>query len=592
MKTKIQSSLKAMFKLAIMALIVMTYSCSKETAQELKETQGAEKAISENTTNEINYVLETFIQGSPISGANGIDIGPEGNLYIASVTGQEIVVMKENDGEIIDRIGPERGVLGPDDLVFGPDGTLYWTDILTGFVGRMTADGQQLGYQFVAPGVNPIGFSPDGRLFVALDFLGDGLYELDPNLVEPPRPIVVATEDNPFPLGFLNAFDFCSDGRLYGPLFALGYVISVNVDADNPVTSDPFNDPDLDLQIVATGFKNPAAAKFGPDGLLYVLDQTGEVFKVNVETGEKTLFITCQPGLDNLVFCADGAFYMTNADYGWVDEIQPSGESRNISRGGLIAPQGLAVLPGTNGQDALYEADLFNLRQFNTQSGEEENIYKGFLVPEGPESLILPMNISTDGNNLVVSSWFSGGVQVWNPQDGVIEAYPAFPVPMDALRFKDDIIVSDAGLGGSGLYWASSAEEIALAGITVGSLGGLATDGETVWAADWVTGNILQIGFDGKTPTNIEVIAGLQNPEGLALDETGGLLVVEWGAARLSRIDLLTGERTTIAEGLELGTAGLGAPPGWSFDGVTIGSSGDIYVSGAGANVIYRVTQE
>lgn len=592
MKTKIHCSSKAIFKTALLALLVMTYSCSKETAQELKETQNTEKAISENTTDEINYVLETFIEGSPISGANGIDVGPEGNLYIASVNGQEIIVMKENDGEIIDRIGPERGVLSPDDLVFGPDGTLYWTDLLTGYVGRMTSDGQQLGYQFVAPGVNPIGFSPDGRLFVALDFLGDGLYELDPNLVEPPRPMVVATEDNPFPLGFLNAFDFCADGRLYGPLFALGYIISVNVDPDNPVTSDPFNDPDLDLKIIATGFKNPAAAKFGPDGLLYVLDQTGEVFKINVESGEKTLFITCQPGLDNLVFCADGAFYMTNADHGWVDEVQPSGESRNISRGGLIAPQGLAVLPGTNDQDALYEADLFNLRQFNTQSGEQENIYKGFLVPEGPESMILPMNISADGNNLVVSSWFSGGVQVWNPQDGVIEAYPAFPVPIDALRFKDDIIVSDLGLGGSGLYWASSAEEIPLAGITVGALGGLATDGETLWVADWVTGNILQISFDGKTPTNIDVISGLQNPEGLALDESDGLLVVEWGVARLSRIDLSTGERTTIAEGLELGKAGLGAPPMWAFDGVTVGSSGDIYVSGAGSNVIYRVTQE
>ncbi|MEP0134410.1 MAG: hypothetical protein ABJJ25_12895 [Eudoraea sp.] len=47
-----------------------------------------------------------------------------------------------------------------------------------------------------------------------------------------------------------------------------------------------------------------------------------------------------------------------------------------------------------------------------------------------------------------------------------------------------------------------------------------------------------------------------------------------------------------VPEGLELGNPGLGAPPMWSFDGVTLGSSVDIYVSGAGANVIYRVTQE
>ncbi len=590
MKTKIQSSLKAMFKLAMLALIVMAFSCSPETLQEPKENLDA-NAKSENTNNAVNYVLETLVEGAAVSGTNGIDIGPEGNLYVASFVGQEIVVMNRNDGQIIERIGTESGVLSPDDLVFGPDGTLYWTDILTGFVGRMTPDGQQLGYQFVAPGVNPITFSPDGRLFVALDFLGDGLYELDPNLIEPPRPMVVATEENPFPLGFFNAFDFCADGRLYGPLFALGYVISVNVDPDNPVTSDPFNDPNLDLRIVASGFKNPAAAKFGPDGLLYVLDQTGEVFKVNIETGEKTLFINCEPGLDNLVFCADGVFYLTNADHGWVDEIQPDGQSRNISRGGLIAPQGLAVLAGPNNEDVVFEADLYRLRQFNGSSGEQENNYKGFLVPEGPESLILPMNLSRDGNNLVVSSWFSGAVQVWDPlANHVLESY-AMGAPVDAVRFKDDIVVSDIGLGG--VVWASDNSMILpIDNINVFAPGGLATDGETLWVADWGTGIIWQISFEGNTPTPVPVVFELSFPEGLVYEEDGSLLVVETGASRLSRIDLSTGAVTTIVDGLELsGPALEGYPPTWFFDGVDIGPSGDIYVSGAGANVIYRVSQ-
>ena len=34
--------------------------------------------------------------------------------------------------------------------------------------------------QMVAPGVNPIAVAADGRVFVALAFLGDALYELDP----------------------------------------------------------------------------------------------------------------------------------------------------------------------------------------------------------------------------------------------------------------------------------------------------------------------------------------------------------------------------------------------------------------------------
>ena len=56
----------------------------------------------------------------------------------------------------------------------------------TGNVGMLRPDGS-FRTQFVGPGVNPIELSDDGRLFVARDFLGDGLYELDPDLIAPPR---------------------------------------------------------------------------------------------------------------------------------------------------------------------------------------------------------------------------------------------------------------------------------------------------------------------------------------------------------------------------------------------------------------------
>ena len=151
------------------------------------------------------------MRGAAIHGANGIMFDDHDQLHIASVAGREILVMEPNTGKLIARLGPELGVEGPDDLAFGPDGSLYWTSILTGVVGRLTPDGV-FSSQFVAPGVNPITFSDDGRLFVALDFLGDGLYELDPALVNPPRPIVVASAENPMPLGFLNGMDWGPDG--------------------------------------------------------------------------------------------------------------------------------------------------------------------------------------------------------------------------------------------------------------------------------------------------------------------------------------------------------------------------------------------
>jgi len=84
------------------------------------------------------------------------------------------------------------------------------------------------------------------------------------------------------------------------------------------------------------------------------------------------------------------------------------------------------------------------------------------------------------------------------------------------------------------------------------------------------------------------------NPEGLAWDKEGGLLVVESGASRLSRIDLATGAVSKIADGLKLSAPGIdleGYPPTWAFDGVAVGQSGDIYVSGGGKNVIYRISK-
>ncbi|TFV93623.1 hypothetical protein E4S40_15380 [Algoriphagus kandeliae] len=533
-------------------------------------------------------LVKEIATGSPLKGANGINFGPDGNLYIGTVNSQEIIVMNSQNGKILNRLGPNEGVTTPDDLAFGPDGSLYWTDIFTGFVKRRTPDGV-VTEQFVAPGVNPITFSEDGRLFVGLCFLGDGLYELDPDFNDPPRPIIVAAEENFFfPLAFLNAFDFGPDGKLYGPQFAGGKVIRVNVGGPGtPPSTKPFEDGTA--EIVSEGFTVPVAAKFDSKGVLHVLDQsTGEVFKVNTETGEKTLLVKIQTGLDNLAFDSEGSLFISNADFGSIVEILPSGQPRTVSGGGMIGPMGLAVLPRANKQDALFVADLFRLRQFNGLNGKEEMMYKGDLLGN-PDNLTTPFTLSADGENLIVSSWFAGVVQVWNPQtDKVLQIFEIPSVPVDAIRFKDDIAVSALLVGN--VVRASDQSPI-FPGGTLIVPSGLATDGETLWAADFATGTIWQLG-----PDNIPVTlaTGFKGPEGLAWDKEGGLLVVESEASRLSRVDLVTGVVTTVADGLKLSAAPINldnlVTPSYWFDGVAVGQSGDIYVSGGGKNVIYRIS--
>ena len=600
--------MKTIIKLALVAVFLFTYSCSPEpeiSSENLQATDG--KSRVKNNIKSGNALLKTLVKGALIKGTNGLDVGPDGNLYIASVNGQEIVVMNKNNGKILNSFGPANGVLGPDDLVFNPDGTeIYYTDLITGFVGRISPDGTLLGYQEVAPGVNPVRFSKpnpndpesEPRLFVALDFLGDGLYELDPDFTfgAPPPPALIECPTG-FCIGFFNSFDTrWEDDRLilYGPLFAANLIVAIDVTDITETKSfntidEFFMDPSTRIVAGLDGsLSNPAAAKFGPDGMLYVLDQKGKLYKVNADgLDDKTLFTTLPPGLDNMTFDEDGSLYMTNADEGWVAEILPSGQPRYISPGGMILPQGLAVMPGSNNQDVLYEADLFRLRKFNGTNGRQEDIYKGFLVND-PETLslpILPMNISAAGDKLVVSSWFSAGVQLWDLQTNpatVLETY-LMPLPIDAVQIDNEIIVSDFALGG--VVYASSGASIK----KLGAASGLATDGETLWAADQASGDIWEIEFDNGSTTETLVATGLAGPEGLALDNEGRLLVVEALASRLSRIDLATGEVTLIVEGLELYGPGLGTPPTWGFDGVAVGQRGDIYISGTLNNVIHKI---
>ena len=526
------------------------------------------------------FVLREITSGSPIHGANGLYFDAQDNLYIASFAGKEILVMNPRNGKIVNRLGAEAGVVTPDDLTFGPDGSLYWTDLAIGEVGRLTPDGA-VTKQFVAPGVNPITFSEDGRLFVALDFLGDGLYELDPELIDPPRPIIVASETNPFPLGFLNGFDFGPDGRLYGPLFAAGMVISIDVDScDN--TSDPW--VECDIGVVAGGFTVPAAAKFDALGRLHVVDQAGTVFRVDTVTGETTAFISgFPPALDNLAFDSKGNLYLSNANEGSIVRILPSGQARTLSPGGMIAPGGVAVLQQPDGRESVFVADLWTLREFDGTTGLQQSAAAAHLVGPG---LAPPLTVSADGDHLVTTSWFSNVVQVWDPGSGqVVEQY-TMPVPLNAIRFQDDLVVADVGMGA---VVRAGTGEVIQSGLFVPS--GLAASGDTLWVADWATGLVWQVDFDGEALLPpVPVASGLANPEGLALDLDGSLLVVEAGAGRLSRIDLISEEVSVVAEGLELGMSGIpGMPPTWTFNGVAVGSSGAIYVSGDVSNVLYRI---
>ena len=99
-------------------------------------------------------------------------------------------------------------------------------------------------------------------------FFDNGVFELDPKGLNPPRVIFEEFDD----YCGLNGMGWGPDGRLYGPRWFNNEVVSVDVDTG-------------DLRVEAIGLNVPAAVKFNSMGELFILD-TGAAQVIKVEEGE------------------------------------------------------------------------------------------------------------------------------------------------------------------------------------------------------------------------------------------------------------------------------------------------------------------
>jgi sugar lactone lactonase YvrE len=505
--------------------------------------------------------MTILARGAPLSGANGAMFGPDGLLYVASVGGTEIAAIDSETGEIRRRYTQAQGVDGPDDLAFGPDGSLYWTSLFSGVVGRLSPDGVNTG-QMVAPGVNPITFSDDGRLFVALDFFGEGLYELDPGFRRPPRLLVKE-------LGFLNAMDFGPDGLLYGPICTQGRIVCIDVNAQ-PATVTTVID-DLSIAI---------AVKFDSQGRLHAVDSgTGKVWRIDVTNGRKELVAQLQPGLDNLAFDRADRLFVTHAGTGAVWKVLPDGSNIELIPGGMIGPMGIAVVADGDGE-TVYTGNLFSLYAFDGATG-------AIRLAGVPAAAV---SMAPFGPHLVAASWFDNTVTVLDPHTcAAVAVYRDFAVPLNAIEFQGDLVVAELGSGSViRVHGEEIAERTTLAANLTAPLG-LASGGGDLWVGDVDTGAIYQIATGGAVlPQPRPIIQGLAAPNGLALTADGRLLVLETGKGRLLSVNPITGETVTLAAKLSTTIVGpTSIPP--VLLGVAVGPSGSIYVSGGVDKILYRI---
>ena len=503
--------------------------------------------------------LETIATGANIAGANGIHFGPDGLLYITSVIGSDLTVIDPSSGEELKRFTAADGVIGPDDVAFASDGSVYWTSILTGEVAGFNPDGEKVIAAQLPPGANPITFSNDDRLFVSQCFLGTNLYELDRNGVTPPRLIA----DDLGPGCGLNGMDWGPDDRLYGPRWFVGEVLSFDVDTG-------------ERRVEATGFATPAAIKFDSQGVLHVLDTgTGELLRVVDGVNETVATLT--PGLDNFAFDADDTPFVSSYADGFIKRINDDGTITTLQPGVMSHPGGLAVIG-----DTVWVADVHAIRGFDRNTGEEVVTQRNVV---GVGELGGSINLSVDGDTLILTSWFDGDARIWDPQaEQRLDHIPGLAAPVAAVRYAGGLAIAEHLKGAVTLYGAD--DPVVLAN-DLPAPTGLYVAGDDLYVGDRDLGQIRVVARNGEALSEPEIVAdGLDAPEGFVVAENG-IVVVEAAAARIVHIDG-EGNRRVLAE-MPAGSPGApGLPPSQIFNGIAMDEDGNLFITGESARGLYR----
>ena len=223
------------------------------------------------------------------------------------------------------------------------------------------------------------------------------------------------------------------------------------------------------------------------------------------------------------------------------------------------------------------------IRGYDRNTGQEIAVQRNIL---GMSELGGSINLSVDGENLILTSWFDGDVRVWNPETQTrVAHYPNLGQPIAAVRYSGGVAVAEHHSGTVTLHGAD--EPLVLAsGLPEPT--GLYASGADLYVGDRTLGQIRLIAQNGEKLDVPEIVVeGLEAPEGFIVTESG-FIVVEAEAARLIYIDIAGGRRTLG----EFPPGSIG-PPGFPssqiFNGVGMDRDGNLFVTDETSRVLYRV---
>lgn len=505
---------------------------------------------------------EPVVAPSSFSGVHGLAVDTQGRLLAGSVLGNNLWEVDRQTGKARILIASPEGQA--DDIAIGPKGEMAWTSFLQGVVRYRQNDAAPIRVLATdLPGINSIAFDQrNGKLYASQVFLGDAMWEIDVTGTSKPRLIAQG-------LGGFNGFEVGPDGMIYGPLWFKGQIAKLNPASGTVI-------------VIAEGFKVPAAVNLDGKGNLWVVDtRAGELSKIELATGKKTMAQKLSSAIDNLAIAPDGMIYVSNmADNGIQSYDPASGALRQLTAGKIAVPGGIR-LDG----DQLFVADVFGFRQVDVKSGNVRDIFR-----MQASELEYPFSVGVSASRFALSSWFTSSVQIVDrATQKTVKMIHGLKAPMD-VQFLADGSVVYAEIAAGTITRASGADfsetKVIASGLAgpVQLLVGKQNDLYVTEAA----GKLTRINLTDGSKT---VIADkLALPEGLAFTPWGSIIVAEAAARRLTEIDLNTGTQRTVATDLPIGLeAGPGLPPPYVPTGVAVGADGTVYVSADRNNAIYKV---
>jgi sugar lactone lactonase YvrE len=497
--------------------------------------------------------ISRLLPASGLYGANGMQFGPDGRLYVTQAFGSQITAINVNSGglEVISPLGGP--IVAPDDVAFDSQGTMYVTEVMSARVCARTPDGKVRIVADNLPSANGITIHQD-RLFID-EFRGRGrIFELYPHSGRAPRLI---TEDLRGP----NALMVGPDEKLYFPLVPQGEVWRVDIETGV-------------REKVVDGLKSPPAIKFNRRGELVVPQAgNGEIVRIDIQSGAKTVIAKVRPGIDNLAFSPDNRLFISHFVDGGVAEVATDGSNteRVLVPRGLVGPWGMAC--GSDGQlyinDGLSLAVLSPGKELGRLGGLLDNSFPGFArsLAAGVAGELWLTTITGE-----VVQYFPGG-RPFNTLARKLQQ------PYGLARLADGA-VAVAELGSGKLLRIDTAGQTSTlaADLSRPCEVTTASDG-TVFVSELGKGRVVKVEKNGAVSPIIE---GLDQPKGLALQQNT-LLVLDRGLKELRAVNLASGQQHTLATSLPVGD-----PPGCSrgpmdfSGGLAVGQDGTIYIAADG----------